>query len=57
MSNRTLKLTDEEIELVLRHRENKRRDRERVCAHDFSGSTKVPYGGNVPACRKCGRIQ
>jgi hypothetical protein len=57
MSRRTMNLTDEEIELVLRHREQKQANKERNCIHDFSGSAKVPYGGHVNACRKCGRLQ
>jgi hypothetical protein len=52
-----MNLTDEEIELVLRHREQKQANKERNCIHDFSGSAKVPYGGHVNACRKCGRLQ
>lgn len=56
MSRRTMTLTDEEIELVLRHREQKRVVRERTCTHDFSGTIKLPYVGNVKACNKCGRL-
>jgi hypothetical protein len=52
-----MNLTDEEIELVLKHRELEQAIKEGKCIHDFSGTAKVPYGGYVNACWKCGRLQ